>query len=155
MERKKSCAIDSTASQDDDDDNIESPANVSTKPTRDTTAGTTDNNSDDTSSSGTQHPGEFAFDMLMERRINPTTNYKQRNARKVKKQSIVAYKDLTKVIAARWKSLPPDELAEYKRLADLDTKRYKEDLEKFNNRQEEVAAAETLKGLIRGSVVDA
>ena len=155
MERKKSCEVDSTAGQDDDDDNIESPANVSTKPTRATTAGTTDNNTDDTFSPGTQHPGEFAFDMLMKRRINPTSNYKQRNAKKVKKQSIVAYKDLTKIIAARWKSLLPDELAEYKRLADLDTKRYKEDMEKFNNRQEEVAAAETLKGLIRGSVVDA
>lgn len=160
MERKKSCEIDSTAGQDDGDDNIESPDQVSTKPTCTTTAGTTDNNTDDTStsitsSSASQHPGEVAFDMLMERRINPTTNYKQRNAMKVTKQSVVAYKDLTKIIAGRWKCLPPNELAEYKRLADLDKKRYKEDLEKFNNRQEEVSAAETLKDLIRGSVVDA
>ena len=150
MERKNSDEIDSTAGQDEHDDNIESPGEASTSPRIKPTIST-----EDKSSSRTHHPGEFAFDMLMERRINPTTNYKQRNSKSVKKQNIVAYKDLTKTIAARWKSLPPEELAEYKRLADLDTKRYKEDVEKFNNQQEEVAAAEALKGLIRGSVLDA
>ena len=102
-------------------------------------------------SSGSKYPGEFAFDMLMERRINPNSSYKQRKGKNANAQSTVAYKDLTKTIAARWKSLPSEELAEYKRLAELDTKRYKEDMDKYNKQQEEVAAAETLQDMIRGN----
>ena len=100
-------------------------------------------------SSGSKYPGEFAFDMLMERRINPNSTYKQRKAKDATKaQSTAEYKNLTKTIATRWKSLPSEELAEYKRLAELDTKRYKEDMDKYSKRQEEVAAAETLKDMI-------
>ena len=100
-------------------------------------------------SSGSKYPGEFAFDMLMERRINPNSTYKQRKAKDTTKaQSTAEYKNLTKTIGTRWKSLPSEELAEYKRLAELDTKRYKEDMDKYSKRQEEVAAAETLKDMI-------
>ena len=115
----------------------------------------TDNSDERPPSSGSKYPGEFAFDMLMERRINPNSSYKQRKATNAKTKGMLEYKDLTKTIATRWKSLPSEELAEYKRLAELDTKRYKEDKDKYNKQQEEVAAAETLKDMIRGSTARA
>ena len=90
-----------------------------------------------------------ALDMLMDRKLDPTgksSNYGRRG-RHVKTHGKIGFQDLAKRIAARWKSLPPEELAEYKRLAEMDTKRYKEDMEKFEKDQEEVDAAETLKGM--------
>ena len=77
------------------------------------------------------------------------------DAKNAKTKGMLEYKDLTKTITTRWKSLPSEELAEYKRLAELDTKRYKEDKDKYNKQQEEVAAAETLKDMIRGSTARA
>ena len=101
-------------------------------------------------------PGKAALDMLMDRKLDPTgksSNYGRRG-RHVKTHGKIGFQDLAKKIAARWKSLAPDELAEYKRLANIDAQRYKQDMEKFEKDREEVAAAETLKGMIRGSIMD-
>jgi len=101
-------------------------------------------------------PGKTALDMLMDRKLDPTgksSNYGRRG-RHVKTHGKIGFQDLAKRIAAAWRALPPEELAEYKRLAHIDAQRYKEDMEKFEKEQEEVAAAETLKGMIRGSIMD-
>ena len=133
----------------------ESKANSaeSEAPKEATASGSEDPSTSNASESG---PGKAALDMLMDRKLDPTgksSNYGRRG-RHVKTHGKIGFQDLAKRIASRWKALPPDELAEYKRLAEMDAKRYKEDMEKFEKDQEEVAAAETLKGMIRGSILD-
>lgn len=122
-------------------------------PKEDSASGSEDPSTSNASESG---PGKGALDMLMDRKLDPTgksSNYGRRG-RHVKTHGKIGFQDLAKRIAARWRSLPPEELAEYKRLAEMDTKRYKEDMEKFEKDQEEVDAAETLKVMCRGSVLD-
>lgn len=122
-------------------------------PKEDSASGSEDPSTSNASENG---PGKAALDMLMDRKLDPTgksSNYGRRG-RHVKTHGKIGFQDLAKKIAARWRSLPPEELAEYKRLAEMDTKRYKEDMEKFEKDQEEVDAAETLKVMCRGSVLD-
>ena len=115
------------------------------------------NTDDDLTTKGTANgPGKAAIDMLMDRKLDPTgksSNYGRRG-RHVKTHGKIGFQDLAKKIAAKWRALPPDELAEYKRLAEIDAQRYKKDIEKFEKEQEEVAAAETLKDMVRGSIMD-
>ena len=141
-----------TASSGNDDESKANNAEPEA-PKEDSASGSEDPSTSNTSESG---PGKAALDMLMDRKLDPTgksSNYGRRG-RHVKTHGKIGFQDLARRIAARWKSLPPEELAEYKRLAEMDAKRYKEDMEKFEKDQEEVAAAETLKGMIRGSILD-
>ena len=114
-------------------------------------------NTDDLTIKGTDNgPGKTALDMLMDRKLDPTgksSNYGRRG-RHVKTHGKIGFQDLAKKIGAKWRALPLDELAEYKRLAEIDAQRYKKDIEKFEKEQEEVAAAETLKDMVRGSIMD-
>ena len=141
-----------TASSGNDDESKANNAEPEA-PKEDSASGSEDPSTSNASESG---PGKAALDMLMDRKLDPTgksSNYGRRG-RHVKTHGKIGFQDLARRIAARWKSLPPEELAEYKRLAEMDAKRYKEDMEKFEKDQEEVAAAETLKGMIRGSILD-
>jgi hypothetical protein len=125
---------------------------------KDISAATGDTSSDPSSNTkGTDNgPGKTALDMLMDRKLDPTGKSSSygRRGRHVKTHGKIGFQDLAKKIAAKWRALPPEELAEYKRLAEIDAQRYKKDIEKFEKEQEEVAAAETLKDMVRGSIMD-
>mmetsp|Transcript_27418 Transcript_27418/g.55296 ORF Transcript_27418/g.55296 Transcript_27418/m.55296 type:complete len:485 (+) Transcript_27418:377-1831(+) len=90
-------------------------------------------------------PGQNAFNMLINRRLDSSgQSGLGRRGRHVKTHGKIGFRDLAKKIATRWKALPPDELSEYKRLAEIDRKRYVTDMEKWTKEQETLDAAKTL-----------
>ena len=75
--------------------------------------------------------GQKAQQILLDRRVNPSGKdpSKRRHRRTHGK---ISFRDLACQIGQRWKALPPDRLQEYKRLAEIDMKRYKADMARWN-----------------------
>lgn len=93
-------------------------------------------------------PGQNAFNMLINRRLDSSgQSGLGRRGRHVRTHGKIGFRDLAKQIAKRWKELLPGELDEYKRLAEIDRKRYVTDMEKWTKEQETLDAAKTLNGL--------
>ena len=112
-----------SSSGNDDESKANNAESEAPAPKEDSASGGEDPSTSNASESG---PGKAALDMLMDRKLDPTgksSNYSRRG-RHVKTHGKIGFQDLAKRIAARWKSLPPEELAEYKRLAEMDAKRY-------------------------------
>lgn len=100
-----------------------------------------------TSSTVDSGPGQTALHMLADRRLDPIGIHKTGNVKHARSHGIIGFKDLAKRIGQKWRALPPEQLAEYKRLAAIDAKRYKDDVDKFNKEQERLMAANALKEL--------
>mmetsp|Transcript_7380 Transcript_7380/g.16450 ORF Transcript_7380/g.16450 Transcript_7380/m.16450 type:complete len:619 (+) Transcript_7380:344-2200(+) len=75
--------------------------------------------------------GQKAQQILLDRRVNSTGEDpgKRRHRRTHGK---IGFRDLACQIGQSWRALPPDRLEEYKRLAEIDMKRYKADMARWN-----------------------
>ena len=62
------------------------------------------------------------------------TNTKRKRETKKTPHGKISFESLAKVIGTRWKELPPDRVAHYKGLADLDSERYREEMEAYSER---------------------
>eukprot|EP00567_Pseudictyota_dubia_P006377 CAMPEP_0197438602 /NCGR_PEP_ID=MMETSP1175-20131217/5537_1 /TAXON_ID=1003142 /ORGANISM="Triceratium dubium, Strain CCMP147" /LENGTH=637 /DNA_ID=CAMNT_0042968355 /DNA_START=690 /DNA_END=2603 /DNA_ORIENTATION=- len=72
-----------------------------------------------------------AHRVLMERRFSDPAGVKKRRRHR-RTHGKISFRDLAKTIGKRWKELPTDEMAKYKKLAEVDMKRYQADMEQYH-----------------------
>lgn len=80
--------------------------------------------------------GQKAQQMLLDRRINPAGPDRSKRLHR-RTHGRISFQDLARQIGQRWKALPADRMDEYKRLAEIDMKRYKEDMVVWNAQQKQ------------------
>jgi len=81
--------------------------------------------------------GQKAQQMLLDRRVNPAGPDRSKRLHR-RTHGRIGFQDLARVIGQRWKTLPADRMEEYKRLAEIDMKRYKEDMVAWNVQKQQV-----------------
>jgi len=85
--------------------------------------------------------GQKAQQILLDRRVNPAGPGRSKRLHR-RTHGRIGFQDLARLIGQRWKTLPADRMDEYKRLADIDMKRYKEDMVVWNAQQKELKEKE-------------
>ena len=85
--------------------------------------------------------GQKAQQILLDRRVNPAGPGRSKRLHR-RTHGRIGFQDLARLIGQRWKTLPADRMDEYKRLAEIDTKRYKEDMVVWNAQQKELREKE-------------
>jgi hypothetical protein len=80
--------------------------------------------------------GQKAQQMLLDRRVNPAGPDRSKRLHR-RTHGRISFQDLARQIGQRWKTLPADRMDEYKRLAEIDMRRYKEDMVVWNAQQKQ------------------